>query len=218
MASEEQLGILKEGTKAWNEWREQNFGILLQVDLSGADLSGVDLFQADLRQANLTEANLTEADLTQADLQSAKLSGAHLTKANLTNADLSWADLSEADLNRAYFDGAKLTRAKLSGANLDGVSLDGVIFSNVDLSGCKNLDSIRHRGPSYVDISTLQRSGRLPLAFLRGVGLPEKLIEYLPSILGEASQHYSCFISYSSKDEDFAQRLHADLQDNRVRC
>ena len=29
---------------------------------------------------------------------------------------------------------------------------------------------------------------------------------------------YSCFISYSSKDEEFARRLHADLQDKGVRC
>jgi TIR domain-containing protein len=54
--------------------------------------------------------------------------------------------------------------------------------------------------------------------FLRGVGLPDKLIEYLPSILEQAIQHYSCFISYSSKNDDFIRRLHTDLQDNGVRC
>jgi hypothetical protein len=44
------------------------------------------------------------------------------------------------------------------------------------------------------------------------------LIEYLPSLLNEAIQFYSCFISYSSKDQAFANRLHADLQNNSVRC
>src|SRR2546430_15201814 len=29
---------------------------------------------------------------------------------------------------------------------------------------------------------------------------------------------YSCFISYSSEDRDFAGRLHADLQNAGVRC
>ena len=29
---------------------------------------------------------------------------------------------------------------------------------------------------------------------------------------------YSCFISYSSKDQDFAERLYADLQNKGVRC
>jgi hypothetical protein len=31
-------------------------------------------------------------------------------------------------------------------------------------------------------------------------------------------QHYSCFISYSSKDEEFAQRLYSDLQRRHVSC
>ena len=52
----------------------------------------------------------------------------------------------------------------------------------------------------------------LPLAFLRGCGLPNSLIDYLPSLLLDSPiQFYSCFISYSSKDEEFAQRVHADL-------
>jgi hypothetical protein len=75
-----------------------------------------------------------------------------------------------------------------------------------------------HDGPSSVDYRTLQKSGPLPLAFLRGVGLPDNFIEYLPSLLNQAIQHYSCFISYSSKDDEFAHRLHADLQNSGVRC
>src|SRR5215207_5741333 len=54
----------------------------------------------------------------------------------------------------------------------------------------------------------------LPMRF----GLPENLIEYLPSLLNEAIQFYSCFISYSSRDQEFAERLHADLQNKGVRC
>ena len=47
----------------------------------------------------------------------------------------------------------------------------------------------------------------LPLPFLRGCGLPDKLIEYLPSLLNEAIQFYSCFISYSHEDKAFARRF-----------
>jgi len=35
----------------------------------------------------------------------------------------------------------------------------------------------------------------LPLAFLRGVGLPGNLIDYLPSLLGQAIQFGSCRVS-----------------------
>src|SRR5215472_3738129 len=48
--------------------------------------------------------------------------------------------------------------------------------------------------------------------------LPENLIDYLPSLLNEAIRHYSCFISYSSKDQALAERLYADLQNKGVRC
>ena len=38
-------------------------------------------------------------------------------------------------------------------------------------------------------------------------------------LLDQAIQfYYSCFISYASKDDAFARRLHADLQNNGVRC
>ena len=39
-----------------------------------------------------------------------------------------------------------------------------------------------------------------------------------PTRFSEDPQFYSCFISYSVKDEDFAARLHADLQNKGVRC
>jgi TIR domain len=43
-------------------------------------------------------------------------------------------------------------------------------------------------------------------------------ITYIRSLAGKAIEYYSCFISYSSKDEAFARRLYADLQSNNVRC
>jgi hypothetical protein len=57
------------------------------------------------------------------------------------------------------------------------------------------------------------------LPFLRGCGLPDKLIDYLPSLLlNHAVQFYSCYISFSTKDQEFADRLYADLQNKGVRC
>jgi predicted ATPase with chaperone activity len=48
--------------------------------------------------------------------------------------------------------------------------------------------------------------------------VPDNLITYIKSLVGQPFQCYSCFISYSSHDEALAQRLHADLQDKGVRC
>jgi hypothetical protein len=41
---------------------------------------------------------------------------------------------------------------------------------------------------------------------------------FLPSLRGDAINFYSCFISYSARDQLFAERLHADLQNKGVRC
>lgn len=38
------------------------------------------------------------------------------------------------------------------------------------------------------------------------------------TIIDKASQYYPCFISYSHKDEAFAQKLYADLQQHGVNC
>ena len=86
------------------------------------------------------------------------------------------------------------------------------------LNRCAGLETCHHVGPSTLDHRTLFKSGPLPLPFLRGRGLPDGLIDYLPSLLNEPLQFYSCFISYASKDHAFAERLHADLQNKGVRC
>ena len=47
--------------------------------------------------------------------------------------------------------------------------------------------------------------------------MPANLIEYLPSLLNQAIQYYSCFISHSHSDQRFCDRLYADLQARGVR-
>jgi TIR domain/Pentapeptide repeats (8 copies) len=161
---------------------------LIQPDFAGSNLAGKKLYRADLRSADLGGADLNEAILGGADLRGANL----------------W--------------GANLYRTDLRGADLTSAVLHGTVFGATTLSEVKGLDQCRHVGPSIVDFETLKNSGPLPEVFLRGVGLPDNLIEYLPSLFNQAVQLYSCFISYSTKDDEFAKRLHADLQNNGVRC
>jgi hypothetical protein len=93
------------------------------------------------------------------------------------------------------------------------------VLSGVDLSNSIGLDCVNHWGPSSVGIDTIYRSGgKIPEVFLRGCGVPENFIQYMSSLTAKAFEYYSCFISYSSKDQDFAERLHADLQNKGVRC
>ena len=179
MANREDLARVRQGVGVWNTWRIES---RVRPDLSGANLSGADLVGAHLGWADLRQTNLSGANLGGARLRGGNLFWADLSRTNLNGADLSSADLSSADLRET-------------------------VFANIDLSATNGLETCIHFGPSILDHRTLQRSGRLPLAFLRGCGLPDQLIDYLPSLLEEAIQYYSCFISYSSKDEVFAKRL-----------
>ena len=192
MADKEQRDILKQGVQAWNQWREEHPDI-------HPNLSRVGLSNAGLSNAGLSRAVLRRADLSSADLFGANLSG----------ADLSFADL----------DGADLSGANLSGADLDGAAIGYSSFGNIDLSVVKNLETVVHLGPSTIDIDTIYRSQvKIPEIFLRGAGVPDSFIEYMRSLVNNPIDYYSCFISYSSKDDAFARRLYADLQSNHVRC
>ena len=110
--------------------------------------------------------------------------------------------MSYAILNGADLTGAIVTNAKLS----------ETIFADTNLTDVIGLEKCFHFGSSVIDHRTLRKSESLPISFLRGVGLPEHLIENLlgPSDqVNQAIEYYSCFISYSSEDEDFAKRIHA---------
>lgn len=217
MANKEHLAILNQGVEVWNKWREENPGII--PDLRDADLHGVHLQRANLHLANLFKSNLSKANLHLADL-----GRADLELANLKGADLSWANLYRANLANAILNEADMTRASFIRADLNGVAFSGAqacysLFANVDLSGVIGLDTVVHQGPSTIGTDTLYLSrGKIPVSFLRGAGVPDNLIEYTLLLVGKSLRFYSCFISYSSKDQEFADRLYADLQAKGVRC
>ncbi len=204
------------------------------ANLSNADLSKASLYQTTLTDAKLIEARLLDADLNQADLseadlnranlQQADLSEAGLINSNLRGANLSWVDFSSTDLSGADLTGANLREVNFSGAKLANVNLAEArlwrtIFVDVNLGTAKGLESVRHEGPSFIGIESIYHShGNIPESFLRGAGIPETFITYMRSLVGKPIDYYTCFISYSSKDQAFAERLHADLQDKGVHC
>jgi uncharacterized protein YjbI with pentapeptide repeats len=190
VANPEHVERLKEGVEVWNKWRRDNR--VAHIDLRGTEWYGADLSFADFSSADLSTINLNTVDLSEANL----------SNANLLEADLRYTILRAADLT-----GATLTRAYLA----------ETLFAHINLTSVIGLDTCVHQRPSIIDHRTLQQSGPLPLKFLRGVGLPERLINSLPSLLGK-DEYHSCFISYSTKDHEFAERIHDDLQNKGVRC
>ena len=109
--------------------------------------------------------------------------------------------------------------AKLVGTNFHDALIGFTAFGNVDLTEAKGLETAKYIAASTIGIDTLYRCGnRLPDVFLRGAGIPDDFIAYFKSLAGKPIEFYSCFISYSTGDQEFADRLHADLQNRGVRC
>jgi uncharacterized protein YjbI with pentapeptide repeats len=182
---------------------------LSRANLQDADLSRAYVSGANLISANLPGANLGDADLTKSDLSSADLSRANLRYAFLSYANLSNANLSNTSLIGSYLIGANLRGTKLSGAEITNAQISGTIFGGQDLSGVKGLETVIHTGPSSIAIDSFYLSSNaLPEAFLRGAGIPDDLIDYMRSRSLQAIEFYSCFISFSSKNQSVAERLH----------
>src|SRR5208337_2690214 len=101
---------------------------------------------------------------------------------------------------------------RLAGADLSHALLGFTEFVRVDLADVKGLDFARHASPSTIDIETIYRSkGRISKVFLRGAGVPEDFITYMQSLLSKPIEFYSCFISHSSLDREFVEKLKADV-------
>src|ERR1035437_3252873 len=202
---------------------------LWQADLEKASLKGANLQKADLSCATLLEAILSHANLINADLHNTVLNyaelisscliDADLTTANIAYADLSCANLAGANLSSANLEATNLISATLTQTNFSGAQMSNTILGNVDLSEVLGLENVHHRGPSFIGIETLYKSqGKIPDKFLLDAGVPEEIIDIARSIRnGPPIQWHSCFISYSTKDEEFARRLHSRMREANMR-
>jgi uncharacterized protein YjbI with pentapeptide repeats len=222
MANPEHLAILRQGRSAWNDWKLEHRG--MRVDLTYAYLSETSMDWAEpdvpgeLGIADLEEFNFSGASLAYARLQGANLRGANLFGANLRGANLRRTDLRHADLREVKFNSTNLTLANLGHADVTGSIFWETVLARVNLNRTVGLERCRHGGPSVIDERTLRKSGGLPVEFLRGCGVSDEFIALAKSLITTPIEFYSCFISYSTKDQNFADRLYADLQNKGVRC
>lgn len=232
MANQKQLKILKQGVKTWNRWRKENPGIVpdlrkanmqnLRLDtIPHADLSGARLSEMFWGSVDLKDANLEGADLSDGHFNMARLNGVNMNNADLTSTLFDFGSMSGATLHGATIFRTTFYDLSMSNVDFSQALIVGATFIDVDLSSVLGLESLKHEGPSNIGIDTIYKSrGKIPEKFLRECGIPESFIVQIPALIAalEPIQFYSCFISYSSKDEEFAKRLYADLQNEGVRC
>lgn len=206
MANKDHVKLLKRGTRAISKWRRSNN-------------ESLDLYRADLTEIDLRNANLSGANFEGAQLGDARFDGAALTDTNFSQSFLDGASFRGATLLETRFDCAHLldvdfSDADFAGAYFGAATLGGIKFIGVNLSEAVDLDKAYYAGPNIIDINTLVHSGgSIPDRFLRGSGVPEQIIAGIPSMFGSVPMDfYSCFISYSHKDEEFCEQLYKSLR------
>jgi uncharacterized protein YjbI with pentapeptide repeats len=219
MANPKHLKILKQGVEIWNNWREEN-EYENGLDLSETNLTAMDLRNANLSNVNLSRVNLVKANLRNTNFQSAKLVDSIFLKADLSRADLSYSDLNNAMLKDATLYMANLFGAKLINTDFTGARIGQIAFAANDLSTAKGLESVNPVGPCSIGIDTLYKScGNIPESFLNACDVPKDFTVYIPSHFGaqQAIEFNSSFISYSTRDEEFARRLYSRMRNENLR-
>lgn len=163
MADFSQVDLLRQqGVAGWNRFRRNNPDV--PTNLSRSRFADLDLRGIDLHETNLAGT----------DLSGANLSGSHLEGANLALADLSRTNLTDVDLTNADLQGANLRGALCRRTRFYAARLGRTVFGATDLSDARGLKSLRHEGPSTLDVKTLVSSWPLPIGFITECGLPDE--------------------------------------------
>jgi len=125
---------------------------------------------------------------------------------------MSHCDFRDSNIRSTTFEGCHVEEADFTNSVFDSNT-----FVYMALHDTLGLHTIEHFSPSSIGLDTFFLSGGLPETFLRGAGIPEEFIQYASSLVGEAIEYYSCFLSHSSKDGEFTRRLYNDLQGRNIR-
>jgi len=155
MAIEQHVEIIKKGPDAWNQWREENPTVA--IDLSGADLRGTVLSRINLKEADLSCAKLQFSNLAEASMEGANLEQARLQEVNFQGAQLENANLKKCNLMESNLLGANLENADVQSAQFN----EDVMFGKTNLKGTNLLDA---SGLSVMQIqaSLVDKNTKLP--------------------------------------------------------
>lgn len=190
------------------------------IDLSGVDLAGAAMYAIELEGTQKTRSPIYDLNNRVVTLSGAKFSKANLSGAVFSETMIIGTDFSNANLTGAVFVRSHLIRTNLKGANLSGARLMNTSFSDCPtLCKAKSLDKLEHSGPSTLDSRTLRSCVKdLPNDFMLGAGYTMEEINRLQAMYFDPKQFYSCFISYSRQDTEFATWLRSELIKNEISC
>ena len=143
MANQLHLGILNEGVRRWNEWRQQNPDV--QPDLNAADLHDRNLQGINLSQARLHGVSeVSDSSMLGLAMPGRAVpgSGGRVFPTNLSGANLRDALLVGADLTGADLRYASLVNTDMRRSNISGCRVFGTAAWNLHLEGAIQRDLV----------------------------------------------------------------------------
>lgn len=225
--------------------RNRSVAPSLARDMCGADLHDLDFTSdfgvlgnehfcgmylgVDFRHAILRGSNFSRTDVSNANLRAADLRGTNFVGTNLYNTLLESANVGDADLREANLFSAELQEVRVAGARFEGARFGQTTIGAVDFSGACGLADVVHVAPSVIGSDTLEmtaaglahqpaRAADEVFTFFTEAGVHRELLDFVRSWIGKPIEFYSCFISYSHADREFARRLYDALQGRGIRC
>jgi hypothetical protein len=137
----------------------------------------------------------------------------------LNAVDFSGSNISHLSFSGSTLQSVNFFEASLYMTSFEGTKLRHGIFANNDLSKALGLEGVEHTGNSTLGIDTVYKScGQIPDEFLRDAGIPMEVIALARTLRDEPPiQWLSCFISYSTKDVEFARQLRARIRETKTR-
>src|SRR5579864_1258908 len=187
MANAEQLAQLKKSLGVWNQHRQKNPEVVV-----------------DLVRADLVRANLARADLSDANFREANFSGAQLWWTNLCRANLDGVRISEAHVGGTIF------------ADVDLSVVEGLGTVRHDAPSTIGVDTILKSGGKIPD-EFLRGCGVDPLIqnILMG-DAQAKSDAFYAWISRRHNPLQRCFISYATEDKPFVDHLQKALNERGV--
>ena len=200
--------ILSAGSVSWD---------LIGIDFSNCSLKNVKFNKSDLASADFSNSDITGADFSEAQISEANFENSKLLKTKFEGASISKVNFSNLDLSEVSFQGAQ----SKGDNNFNNCILDKADFFNSSITIHEIKVASSFKGTIFsrnkLEVPKLVQFRRL---FFHQIGeeTHKKMVTEMDLYNEESGVYHSCFISYSSKDEIFVEKLHSDLVSRRVKC
>jgi len=223
MTAEDFQDLFYKGSDAWNDWRKKFPHI--NPSFAGLYLDEMDFSpEFNLTGVNFHTCHLKAVSFFGTNLERAIFSEAFLSRVRFQHCNMKWVDFRKSQISNSIFWSSNLewvdfTGSFMPGSDFTSAILGKTIFGSIDLTQCKGLANVTCLAPCVVGIDTVLLSrGSIPIGFLEKNQVGKSAMDFVKKVKQIPNTFYTCFVSYSSKDRLFVNKLIAELSDEGINC